>query len=380
MATEITAKGDLIVGTGSATFDNLAAGSNGDTLVADSSTSTGLRYQGSMAGGRNACINGGFDIWQRGTSFTVGAAFPYTADRWQVIRGGVVAGMTVTRQATADTTNLPFIQYCARVQRDSGDTSTQYLEITESFESVQSIPLAGKQVTLSFYARKGANYTAASDAFNYRLETGTGTDQNLVTAGYTGQTAAINATATLTTTWQRFSTTVTLASTVTEMGVRFRYTPVGTASTNDFFEITGVQVEVGAIPTQFSRAGGTIQGELAACQRYYYRIYPNATGSILNWGGVYSTTAQRGAINFPVVMRTKPTALETSGTANQYAIGQAGVGPTTCNAVPVFAGTNEYMASVSATVTAGLTIYTPAQLQTDVTNGAPAYLGWSAEL
>jgi hypothetical protein len=44
MATEITAKGDLIVGTGSATFDNLAAGTNGQTLVADSTTATGLKW------------------------------------------------------------------------------------------------------------------------------------------------------------------------------------------------------------------------------------------------------------------------------------------------------------------------------------------------
>jgi hypothetical protein len=44
MATEITAKGDLIAGTGSATFDNLPVGANGETLVADSSTSTGLKW------------------------------------------------------------------------------------------------------------------------------------------------------------------------------------------------------------------------------------------------------------------------------------------------------------------------------------------------
>jgi len=44
MATEITAKGDLIVGTGSGTFDNLAVGTNGHTLVADSSTATGLKW------------------------------------------------------------------------------------------------------------------------------------------------------------------------------------------------------------------------------------------------------------------------------------------------------------------------------------------------
>ena len=49
MATEIAAKGDLIVGTGSATFDNLTAGNNGETLVADSSTSTGLAYKSASA-------------------------------------------------------------------------------------------------------------------------------------------------------------------------------------------------------------------------------------------------------------------------------------------------------------------------------------------
>jgi hypothetical protein len=50
MATEITAKGDLIVGTGNATFDNLPAGTNGYTLVADSSTATGLAWAAAASG------------------------------------------------------------------------------------------------------------------------------------------------------------------------------------------------------------------------------------------------------------------------------------------------------------------------------------------
>ena len=44
MATEIAAKGDLIVGTGAATFDNLTAGANYGFLPADSTTSTGLAW------------------------------------------------------------------------------------------------------------------------------------------------------------------------------------------------------------------------------------------------------------------------------------------------------------------------------------------------
>lgn len=44
MATEIAAKGDLIVGTGSQTFDNLTAGSNFAFLQANSTPSTGLAW------------------------------------------------------------------------------------------------------------------------------------------------------------------------------------------------------------------------------------------------------------------------------------------------------------------------------------------------
>jgi|GEM_PF-2100455 len=52
MATEITAKGDLIVGTGNATFDNLPVGTNGHTLVADSGETTGLKWAAPASGGQ----------------------------------------------------------------------------------------------------------------------------------------------------------------------------------------------------------------------------------------------------------------------------------------------------------------------------------------
>jgi hypothetical protein len=319
----------------------------------------------------NTCLNGGFDIWQRGTSFTVGAAFPYTADRWQAIRAGVVAGMTVSRQVTGDTTNLPFIQYCARIQRDSGNTSTAYLEFTQSFESNQSIPLAGKQVTFSFYARKGANYSSASDALNYRLETGTGTDQNLVTAGYTGQTAAINATATLTTTWQRFSTTVTLASTITEMGVRFRNTPVGTAGANDYFEVTGVQVEAGSQATPFNRTGETIQGELAACQRYYFRFTADNNGTLINASYASTSVFAAGQLQFPVPMRTVPTSLDSN------TLKWSNFAGTTYNMTSVlFNQASAFACQVYGTVSG----VTAGQVGPILGQGANSFVGLSAEL
>jgi hypothetical protein len=173
------AKGDLFAATAADTPARLAIGNDGETLVADSSTSTGLRYQGSTAAGRNFVINGSFDIWQRGTSF----ANPnngYTSDRWL---GSQATAGTITRVATGDTTNLPNIQYALRYQRTSASTSTAQLNIIQNFESVNSIPLAGKTVTLSFYARKGANYSPTSSLLGVVLHTVTGTDQNYYTAG-----------------------------------------------------------------------------------------------------------------------------------------------------------------------------------------------------
>jgi hypothetical protein len=52
MATTITAKGDLLVGTGSATYDNLAVGTDGYTLVADSAETTGLKWAAPAGGGK----------------------------------------------------------------------------------------------------------------------------------------------------------------------------------------------------------------------------------------------------------------------------------------------------------------------------------------
>jgi hypothetical protein len=266
----------------------------------------------SSSAGKNFVINGGFDIWQRGTSGTANstaAGAGYNADRWQNAAAG--NAITVSRQATSDTTNLASIQYCARVQRNSGQTGTQPVYLAQSFETTNSIPLVNKTVTLSFYARRGSNFSATSNVLSVYLQSGTGTDQNVFST--TGFAYPINnQTATLTTTWQRFTYTGTIAATATELGMFFTYTPTGTASTNDYFEITGVQLELGSYATTFSRAGGTIQGELAACQRYYYRqtaagiTEPYAFGSTYNTTGGYVFTAT------PVTMRVKPTSIEFS--------------------------------------------------------------------
>ena len=77
-----------------------------------------------IAGGRNVLINGGLDVWQRGTSFTTGGV--YSADRFIIGRSGGGSGATFTRVSPSDSTNLPFFRYAMRCQRNSGNTGTLY--------------------------------------------------------------------------------------------------------------------------------------------------------------------------------------------------------------------------------------------------------------
>lgn len=345
-----TTKGDL------ATFDTasqrLAVGNNGEILVADSSTSTGLRWQGSQSAGKNAVINGGMDIWQRGTSVAVAAstASAYTADRWCNLSGANEA-LTISRQPTADTTNLPNIQYCLRFQRNSGQTGTTAILLTQSIETVNSIPMTGKTVTVSLYARAGANYSAASNALAPYLTYSTGTDQNVLTAWVGGATVT-STTATLTTTWQRFTFTGTVSTTATQLALGIQFTPTGTAGANDYFEITGVQLELGSVATTFSRAGGDIQGELAKCQRYYYRATVATSGGAIAIGEGTSTTQGRVVTPFPVAMRVAPSF--TSAGSTFWAVYQQGAGKGASTVTLITADVQQaYLAASGTSITAG---------------------------
>jgi hypothetical protein len=271
--------------------------------------------------GKNKIINSSFNIWQRGTSFAFGSPI-YTADRWIVGTQSNVAGRTASRQ----TASLTGIQYCMRIARDSGNTSTSSIFLTQSLESSASYPFAGQTVTLSFYARAGANYSSPSNRLNAKVVWGTGTDQNLLTVGYTGSTNAIDQMATLTTSWQRFTYTGSIGSTATEIGFNFTSDTVGTAGAADFYEITGVQLEAGSKATPFQTAsGGSPQAELAMCQRYFQRW---SLTQFVRAGFVYADTTTNVVFvdKMPVVLRATPTLTFTNMTANGNAITAAAVG------------------------------------------------------
>ena len=327
-----------------------------------------------FVGAKNFLLNGSYDIWQRGTSISTlsGTAQVYTADRWWYSNSVSGVSGTVSRQPTNDTTNLPFIQYCARVQRTAGNTNTNPQYFAQDIETINSIPFAGKTITFSWYARKGADYSPTSNALSYQIRSGTGTDQNMY-SGYTNSTNLINTNVTLTATWQRFTATVFVGSTATQLGIFFYTIPTGTAGANDYFEVTGMQIELGAVATPFARAGGSIGGELALCQRYYVRSTAGSNFQSFGTGSATSTTQAYVNVVNPVTMRVAPTSVDFSTLAVLNAVGsQQAVSGLALS----FAGS--FSSMVQATVGASLVAGNGALLVAN--NSTSAYIGFSAEL
>lgn len=317
---------------------------------------------------RNLIINGAMQVWQRGTSFTdttAGGNF-YTADRWGANRAGDATGITISRSTSAPSG----FQYSLALQRTAGNSGVAGLYLFYSNETVNSIQYQGQSIVLSFYAKAGANYSGGSLSLN--VNTGTGTDQRVY--AYTGSSTIISSSQSITTTWTRYTFTGTVPSNATEIGFNINWTPTGTAGADDAIYITGVQLERGTVATPFEYRN--YQQELAMCQRYYYKNLPAAGGSHLGVGFCSSTTAMQNLTNFPVPMRTNPTALEQSGTATDYRV-LSSAGNTTCSAVPAFQEAGYYTARTALTVASGLTAGQGAIGAAATTAG---YLAWSAEL
>jgi hypothetical protein len=303
-ASPLTTKGDLY--TYSTADARLAAGSNGQQLVADSSATTGLRWQNNYAAGKQKIINSDFSIWQRGTSFSITTNSLYTADRFYAVYSTAApTSWTVSQQAFTPGT-APEAGYEATyfLRSDVATLgSATAMSIRQRIEDVRT--LAGQTATFSFWAKASASITASVTA-----------TQEFGTGGSSAVTA-LNDTVSLTTDWQRFSITANIPSVSgktiganSSLQVRIAH-PVA-ASTIDTW---GWQLEAGNVSTAFQTATGTLQGELAACQRYYYNAIPG-TGAQRTVGNVvcYTTNTIYGVLPFKVSMRTAPTMEQVTGT------------------------------------------------------------------
>ena len=255
--------------------------------------------------GKNKIINGDFNVWQRGTSTTVTAnTTAFVSDRWRLNVDNPLGGSAVvTREAftpgTAPVAGYEGV-YFSQIANTAGSTSSRYF--WQNIENVQTF--AGQTVTLSFWAK-----ASATTSIDVKYQ------QNFGSGGSSAVNGTFNNATSLTTSWQRFSYSVTLPSisgktvgTSSYIYVLFQW--LNTVSTT--IQFWGVQLEAGSTATAFQTATGTIQGELAACQRYYYRFTSASNYTYFGGGFSASTTQAKFIFKLATTMRTSPSFSATS--------------------------------------------------------------------
>ena len=317
---------------------------------------------GQYSAGKNKIINGDFGIWQRGTSISLtNSTATYTADRW-VIYSAFTAGTSSFSQQTFTPATAPVAGYEGTYfgRLTCGSTST-YAEIAQRVEDVRVF--AGQTMTVSMWLKASTN---TSVSINYEQNFGSGGSASVYGSG---------ATWSVTTSWQRFTATFSVASisgktigTNSYLRIYHSFTPASSQTLDTW----GVQLEAGSTATPFQTATGTKQGELAACQRYYVRWGGDNVYERVALGIGASTTQAKFIVNQPVAMRVPPTAIDYS---NISVYDTATI--TACSSVTINAA-GKLTTEIQGTVASGLTAFRPYQI---MTNGSTNYyLGLSAEL
>ena len=353
--TIVDAKGDLITATAADTPARLAVGNNGETVFADSSASTGLRWQPHIEAGKNLLINSGFDVWQRGTSAT-GSGFQ-SADRWWFyVDSGT---MTASRESTIVPAGST---YSMKITANSAGTK---VFMGQPVETQNAIRFAGQTITYS--AQVAASTSVGIDLF---VQWSSNTD-NAAGGIWTTITATSGGSATPT------STTFVTASGVYAIpsnakSLRFGFQHTNTVASGVAIYIGNVQAEIGSVATAFSRAAGTLAGELSLCQRYYWRAGGDSVFQYFGMGSFYSSTGAYIQLLPPVTLRTAPSALEYS-TLQTYDFSSTQTITNITMAVQ-----SKALTMLDVTLSSGGTQFRPNLLRAN--NSTSAYIALSAEL
>jgi hypothetical protein len=157
--------------------------------------------------------------------------------------------------------------------------------------------------TVSFYAK-------GSTSFNVNFEAAYQNGSNRVDRVGIGSAQTVA----LTTSWTRYSYTLDLTSPTINANNKAVELLFYMATGANSMYLTGVQFEQASVATAFQTATGTLQGELSACQRYYFRSTPNTNFGNYGLGIAGSTTNAFVSLKLPTTMRVIPTSIDVPST------------------------------------------------------------------
>lgn len=323
------------------------AGATGATGAAGATGATGSTGPTGPAGSssgvdslRNKLINGGFDIWETATSDTYsGSAYKYgSADMWKYFTQSGAGTATIARTSfTPGQTSVPLNPkyHLTWTQTVAAGGSTVLATCIEDVAS-----LSGQGITISFYA-KAASALAITTRLTQKFGSGGSADVNTAIA-----------TPSITTGWQRFTTTLTVPSVSGKTigaGNNTQLEFIFPASVTFAFDISNVQVEIGSSATSFEKRFIGIETDL--CRRYLPVLSARHTS-----GQSYGANVAYIHYNFPVDARTPPTdILLVSPTLSNYSVTNPSMGSVALTGGSLtFGVAGETSGSVVAVTTTGV--------------------------
>ena len=351
-----------------------------------------------IGGRRNMVINGDMQVAQRNSSSAVtitGDGIYTTVDRF---KGRTFGGSgRFSMQQVTDTPNKSFTNALKLVvtTTDTSGTNGYAIETILETNSVTGTGWGGsnsnaKKATISFHVKSSitGTYSAA-----LRLDTGSGEPSNVAEftidsantwekktitfPAYTGSDSVNNCIINFGLGKQTSKTTSTLLTWQTTNFVYGSNQVDWQSNSGATFFITGIQFEVGEQATPFEHR--SFGEELVLCQRYYHRhVSDGSSQNMFGVGFCDGSTNATMQIHFPTTMRDQPSALETTGTAGDYAIREGGGAVITCNAVPTMSGDTTPNVAVLGFTTSGSLTADSGCMGRAVSSGV--HLSFTAEL
>ena len=306
-------------------------------LTQTSANETYLEQVNAQAPFRNLIINGAMQVAQRATSVTGQTSGGYkTVDRWN--QGITSQGTwTITQEADAPA-GFAYSHKMLCTTADAAPAASDNIQFFTTFEgqNLQKIKkgtASAQQLTLSFWVKSNVTGTYIAELYdgdNNRQTSKSYTVNSSATWEYKTITFAADTTGafdkdnglslycifalgagsdftsgTLQTTWaaavnaNRFVGQTNLA-----------------AATNNYWQVTGVQLEVGAVATPFEFK--PFAQDLQECQRYYYLI-AQGNNKPIGIGVYFNSSEMFTVLDSPIQMRIAPTISVVTGT-DFYAI------------------------------------------------------------
>jgi len=220
--------------------------------------------------------NGGLNIWQRGTSNSVGAASTaYTADRWYLT---TTANQASTVTAVTDLGGTGAANHAAKIQRTAGQTGIGVMTFGYPLDSDEITRMIGKQVSVSCTVKSGANWSPTSGTLTMTFAVGTGAPAKRG-AGFTGETVVLTVATNLAvnsaTTTMSGTSVATVPASATQGELQFTWTPTGTAGVDDSISVDSVILSTGTIIQSWTEPPFEIA--VMMCKRHYRKTFPYAT-------------------------------------------------------------------------------------------------------